>query len=164
MTELTQERLKKLLSYDPDTGVFIWLVRPSHSHVHVGDLAGTKDPSGYIYIKISGKRYFAHRLAWLYVYGEWPRHNIDHKDGIGDNNRIANLRDVTQSINAQNIKKANADSKTGVLGVTRYKGGKYRALIMINGRNKHLGLFDTAEQAHNAYLETKRIYHAGFMI
>jgi hypothetical protein len=88
MTELTAERLRELLNYDPDTGVFTWRVRPVHSH-RVGDIAGSvRTTRGYRLIGVAGRVYKAHRLAWLYMMGEWPKDQIDHINRDPSDNRF----------------------------------------------------------------------------
>lgn len=121
---------------------------------------------GYVVIMIDGKSYQAHRLAWLYIYEKWPDNMIDHLNTIRDDNRITNLRDVEHNINIQNQRRAQKNNKSaGLLGVTFNKlAQKYVAQIKLNGKNKYLGLFDNAEDAHEAYLEAKRQYHAGCTI
>ncbi|MCK9994454.1 MAG: hypothetical protein Dbin4_02974, partial [Alphaproteobacteria bacterium] len=101
MAELTQSRLKELLHYDPDTGVFTRRVQTS-SNARVGDVAGCLHPEGYRHIQIDGKRYAAHRLAWLYMTGEWPTNQLDHLNGVRDDNRWGNLREATHGQNQQN--------------------------------------------------------------
>ena len=99
----------------------------------------------------------------MLYYKKWPNFDIDHINGDRKDNRIVNLRDATAKINAQNIRKAPVNSSTGYLGVTK-KGSKYRAQISLNGSKKHLGYFDTAEEAHERYVEMKRILHPGCTI
>ena len=99
---LTQQQLKEHLSYDYATGVFINLRNKPGRGGGIGSVAGNSNVNGYVYIKVMGKRYMAHRLAWLYHYGEWPVNEIDHINNIKDDNRICNLRDVTHSENQQN--------------------------------------------------------------
>jgi hypothetical protein len=118
---------------------------------------------------VLGKRYYAHRLAWLYEYGEFPEKIIDHIDGNRTNNSIHNLRDVSQALNSQNQKEARIDNGTGYLGVTfdkRPRTAKYRARIGITGCAKRicLGYFETPELAHLAYLDAKRKLHPGNML
>lgn len=154
---LSQERLKELLSYDQSTGLFTWLSRTSN-RVSVGDIAGSAGKLGYVYIRLDGVRYLAHRLAWFYVTGEWPSNNVDHIDGNPSNNRLGNLRNVTQSGNLQNQRRAHSGSTSGVLGV--YPSRKrFTASIKAEGKKKHLGQFDTKEQAHAAYVNAKRVFH-----
>ena len=99
-----------------------------------------------------------HRLAWLYVYGEWPHQQIDHIDGNKLNNRIENLRDVSPYANNENLHNPKKHNSTGVLGV-RKRGNKYHSRIVVNGIEKHLGTFPTAAIAHQAYIDAKRKYH-----
>jgi len=156
--KLTAESLKEMLSYNKNTGLFTWKIKPSQRS-NVGDIAGCSF-KGYIYIKIKGQLYAAHRLAWLYVHGVWPSKRLDHKDTVKDHNWIKNLREVTNSENMQNQTKAQHNSKTGLLGVTFHKNtGKYQAQITINGKIKYLGLFITGKLAYNAYLKEKRKLH-----
>lgn len=156
---LTQDELKSQLHYDPITGIFTRLTKAGSAMI--GDVAGYMQ-DGYIKIRVGKKRQnLAHRLAWFYVHGFWPKKFIDHKNGIRDDNRLVNLREATKSQNQQNIKKANADNlSTGLLGASLHKpSGKYSSRISINGKNVNLGMFATAEEAHQNYLTTKRKHH-----
>jgi hypothetical protein len=161
-TNFTQQRLKELFHYDPDTGVFIRLVRTSN-RIKVGDIAGSLDNHGHLVISVFDSKYLAHRLAWLYMTGEWPTNQIDHKNTIRDDNRWENLREATHSINTQNLRKPHCDNKTGFLGVTQGRKG-FRATIGLGKKDYHLGTFQTAELAHEAYLKAKRKLHAGCTI
>jgi len=98
---LTQSQLKEILTYNPDTGIFTWLVA-SNGRIRVGDIAGTTD-NGYVRIMIERTKYRAHRLAWLYVHGESPKEQIDHINHIRDDNRINNLRCVSCHENFKNM-------------------------------------------------------------
>lgn len=158
---LTQERLKELLSYDPSTGAFTW-VAPLSTRMKAGDLAGYLRKDGYIQIYLEGVRYMAHRLAVLWVKGQFPTDKVDHKNNVRSDNRWDNLREGTQSFNMQNLKKAHKDSVTGLLGAYPY-GDKFRAQIMVSGKLKNLGLFDTAEKAHSEYMAAKAVYHEGMV-
>jgi hypothetical protein len=145
------DELCEMLSYDPETGVFTWLVRPSNC-IHVGDVAGHLNKIGYRAIRIAGHYYLAHRLAWFYMTGEWPLGWMDHSDMVRDNNRWINLREATPSQNRANCG-VNSASLTGLKGVTwKARRNKYEARIMINGKRFSLGFFDTAELAHEAYM------------
>jgi len=158
MTELTQEQLQQLLSYDPDTGIFTNL--KSRGRVKIGSVAGSKYSNGYICIAIDSKRYLAHRLIWLYVYGEFPANQIDHINEVKDDNRLVNLRLATNQENNHNISTPNKNNTSGYLGVYWYKPyGKWLAQIKVNGKDKHLGYFDTGEEASKAYLAAKRKLH-----
>jgi hypothetical protein len=150
MTEniLTQQRLKQLLKYDHETGVFtrIGVVRKL-SRGHIGEVAGTfHSPNGYIRIGVNYKYYRAHRLAWLYVTGEWPKHQIDHINGIKYDNRWCNLRLATSSQNKYNCK-IRQDNKSGYKGV-HYQEGKWIANCTVNKKQYYLGIYDTPLEAH----------------
>ncbi|MDV6347485.1 HNH endonuclease [Nitrosomonas sp. Is35] len=142
---ITQEELKRVLHYDHKTGIFTNLIKRSNN-AKAGAFAGHR-AARYIYINLNGKLYLAHRLAWLYIYGIWPDHHIDHIDGNCLNNAISNLRDVTQSVNCRN-QKLRATNTSGHPGVHWYKAtGKWTANISINGKSVHIGTFATFEEA-----------------
>ncbi len=162
-TKVTAAFVRELFHYDPETGVFTRLVTRQGLGARAGDIAGTRKPSGYLSIWICGANHMAHRLAWLYVHGKWPAHEIDHIDGNRANNAIANLRDVTRSVNHENLRSARSDSAHGFLGVSPFFG-KWKARITVNGKFQHLGTFSTPEEAHAAYLEAKRRLHVGCTI
>lgn len=156
---LTQEYLKELLHYDPLTGIFVWIACRLNGKKS-GEVAGWID-NGYVKISIDNKNYRAHRLAWLYVYGVWPTKHIDHRDHHRSNNRIDNLRDVTQTENNQNQLCAYRNNKLGILGVCFHKAvGKYEAKISINNKQISLGFYKTPEDAEQVYLKTKREVHS----
>lgn len=160
---LTAEQLKTTLDYDAETGVFTWRIRPSKA-VKAGDVAGCVEKRiGYITIGIAGRIYKAHRLAWLYTHGEWPRGLIDHINGNKADNRICNLRDVFADGNSQNVRKPNVRNKSGFMGVIWFQN-KWRASMSVNGKSKWLGDYSTPEEAHQVYLEAKRKYHAACTI
>lgn len=147
---MDQEYLKSILSYDAGTGEFRWLAKISNK-VIVGGVAGGFNTAGYIVIGIGGRTYYAHRLAWIYTTGAAPR-QVDHRDGDRGNNRWLNLRPATNQQNVLNSKRA-ASNTSGFKGVSWHKGGsKWSAYIILDGRKKHLGLHDTPEAAHAAYL------------
>lgn len=145
--ELTSARLREFLHYDAETGVFTWIV--SRKRARAGDVAGCPNKRGYLIIRIEGRNFYAHRLAWLYTFGRWPNNHIDHRDGNEANNAISNLRDATQAQNRANAR-IRANSSTGLKGVTKL-GNRYRALLNSCGKQYHLGVFDTPEQAYEAY-------------
>lgn len=156
---LTQARLKELLRYDPDTGVFTYAcARPK---VRVGAVAGhTHRGHGYRQIKLDGKPYLAHRLAWLYVYGDWPPELLDHIDLDRTNNRIANLRLSDRFLNRQNTR-APANCTSGVKGVNWNKTlGKWHARIAYGNHRHHVGWFATLEDAKQARLQAEIAMHA----
>lgn len=161
--KLTAERLRELLKYDPETGVFTW--KDARKAVSAGSAnAGTLHRSGRIYIGIDYGHYKAHRLAWLYMTGEWPIGEVDHENTVPGDNRWTNLRDVVHQTNMQNLRVAHKDSRTGFLGVGVHESGLYRAQITVNGKQKHLGLFRSAEEAHERYVTAKRQLHEGCTI
>jgi hypothetical protein len=154
---ITAERLRELLSYDPKTGVFQWLY--SRGSARAGAIAGSADSYGYLQTKIDGRMYLNHRLAWMHVNGEWPSGQIDHINGCRSDNRFENLRNVSASVNQQNRKKARVDNKCGWLGVSS-SGKRWQARISYpGGKDVYLGVFDTPELAHSAYLEAKKRFH-----
>lgn len=158
---LTQERLKEVFNYDQLSGEFSNLSDRS-TNSKKGDISGTNS-RGYLVIYLDKKLYFAHRLAWLYVTGEMPSNHIDHINGIKNDNRFANLRDITNAINTQNTRNARpCNQSTKMLGATIDKRrGTFRAQIKLNGKNIYLGDYPTAELAHSAYVEAKRKHHIG---
>lgn len=158
-TDITAEHLRDLLDYSPDTGVFTWIL-PKSSKIKPGDRAGCRDiQSGYRSIWIAGKGRAEHRLAWLYVYGVWPEGDIDHINGISDDNRITNLRDASTSQNCQNQRRARSDNTSGLIGVKTFRPGRWQSSIKANGKYIHLGTFDSPEAAHHAYIAAKRTHH-----
>ena len=161
--ELTQARLKELLQYDPETGVFTRRIATGYrGRYKAGTVAGSLEKdSGYILIGVDGVQYRAHRLAWLYTHGSFPAHGIDHKDTIRSHNWLSNLRPATQSQNGQNLRTPKASNKSGFLGVclSTPLGDKWKATIKVNGKYKFLGVFQTPEEASAAYLSAKRKYH-----
>ncbi len=160
----SQNDLQLVLKYESETGLFYW-IGSKNNRVKNGSVAGSKDSSGHIQIKIFGRTYLAHRLAWLYSHGEWPEQQIDHINGIKSDNRITNLRDVSPRINAENRRLACKTSKSGILGVSWHKASNsWTSSIKTLGKRKHLGCFKTPELAHEAYLNAKRQLHHGCSI
>ena len=159
---LTAERLRAVLQYNQDTGVFTRLQATANA-VKVGEIVGNDGGRGYLRARIDGRSYRLHRLAWLYMTGSWPANQIDHIDGQRSNNAWANLRDVDGAVNQQNRRSMNRTNKSGLLGV-RQSGSRWTAQIEINGRTKYLGTFSTRESAHAAYLQAKRAFHPGFTL
>lgn len=148
---LTQSELKLLVSYEPETGCFVWRPRLDGSIGSkgfnsrcAGKVAGTVSSKGYIHINFSGKIYLAHRLVWLYVYGHFPPLLIDHKDYDKANNRLDNLRLATKAQNNFNRK------KRALAGVSLHSGRWY-SKIRIGGKEVYLGSFDTQEEATQAF-------------
>lgn len=152
---ITASELSELLRYDPESGKIFWKVRRSNL-VYAGREALTASKnSGHKHGRIYRKAYMAHRVAWALHYGEWPDGAIDHINGIPDDNRIENLRLASASENAMN-RRPNKMKKSGLPhGVSVRRNGRYFAQIQKYGRNHHLGLFDTVEQAREAYMNAK---------
>ena len=152
------------LAYEPMTGALTWRVANSVV-VKVGSAINYPAPGKRRYVGINKVQYLAHRLAWAIHFGEWPKGVIDHIDGDASNNKIANLRDVSVRVNTQNIRRARIDNKCGSLGVYQIKSsGKWRAQIKATSCAKHVGCFDTLEEAELAYVEAKRKHHEGCTI
>lgn len=160
---LTAARLKELLHYDPETGVFTWIAGGCLGRNRRHKTAGTKHRRGYIQIQIDGVIYKAHRLAWLYVHGQWPTGLIDHRNGVQDENRFGNLRDATFLINSQNRRGPQRNTSSGLLGAHKHQNA-FTSRIRVDGAIKHLGSFKSAEEAHAAYLTAKRQLHEGCTI
>lgn len=144
------ERIQELLSYEPETGILRWKIK-RHGTADVGSQAGSINCKGYRCIKIDGKLYQAHRVGWALAHACWPTGSIDHKDRNRDNNRLDNLRAATNSQNSANSKRP-IHNTSGLKGVTWHKQRqKWASQIRKNGKNMHLGLFETPEAAHEAY-------------
>jgi hypothetical protein len=158
--EITSDRLRELLHYNPETGIFTRrLDRGGHK---AGEIMGSGSHRGYKKIGIDMHRYYAHRLAWLYVYGEMPT-VIDHINGDTLDNRIENLRNVDQLGNLQNIRQLSKANTSGFTGVSR-KRNKWTAALSLNNENIRLGVYETKQAAHTAYVEAKRKFHPMSML
>lgn len=157
---LTQERLKELFSYDAKTGEFLRIKSlkggQKDGFIAFGSTSKTRHRS----IGVDGKRYQAHRLAWFYVHGEWPKGEIDHIDHNPENNAMSNLRDGTKAQNMQNLIKPRSNNKSGYLGVWWCKGMRaWKAGICKERIYETIGYFSTAEEASIAYINRKREIH-----
>ena len=162
--DLTAQRLREILFYDPETGLLTWIASPAR-RVTAGDEAGCLTEQGYRKVSLSGGRFYTHRLAWLYTTGEWPTGEIDHINGKRSDNRIENLRDVSRSRNNQNRRHAAKNSLSGLLGVEWHsKSGLWQARIKTDTGRVALGYYKTAEEAHQVYLIAKRRLHEGCTI
>lgn len=143
---LTQAELKKILNYNENTGTFSWKVKVSRN-VNIGDVTGSMDGKGYLWIKIKGKSYSAHRLAWLFVHGYLPENDIDHRNRIRDDNSLSNLREVSKICNGQNCV-IGSNNSSGFNGVSFNKQSKkWRASMRVNGMGIYLGSHDTVIDA-----------------
>lgn len=142
--------LRKIVSYNEATGEFI--------NLNSDAIAGNLNGNGYVYIKISGKSYRAHRLAWLYVNGSLPSNPIDHINGIRHDNRIANLRECTNAENSHNQRRPQGTNP--YIGVSFHKrSGLWQASIKKDKKQMHLGYFKNPEDARDAYIRAKQLLH-----
>ncbi len=152
-SNLTQERLKEVLSYDPSTGDFIWLITRGRNAPAGTKASQSVNSQGYRQIMIDQQHFKAHRLVWFYVYGVWPEADIDHINGVRSDNRIINLRALSRSDNVMN-----SPRKCGTY-TSRYRGVHYHKPVqkwVAKYKGKYLGAFDTEEEAHEAYLTEAR--------
>lgn len=158
MSDLTQERIRELLFYEEETGKFFYKI--PKGRMLAGDPAGASRKNGYVIIIIDGKSRQAHRLAWLYVYGKWPDGVIDHINGNPGDNRIVNLRDVSQSENQQNRHSIDPRNRVGCMGVTwDSEKQRWRSRIILKGKYISLGRHKTAEEAIAARKAAELIYY-----
>ena len=154
----TAEEVRAALDYDPFTGVFRWRWRadvlPWINTRCAGKVAGSLDRRSrtniYITIRLNGRLYLAHRLAWVWMTGEWPDGDLDHENTDGTDNRFINLRPATRTQNNGNQRLSRANT-TGLKGVSPLPNGRYQAQIAYQGKNHRLGHFDSPEEAHDAY-------------
>ncbi len=158
--KITQERLKEILTYDPESGSFVWKIKRRGMRARVGDLAGSVDKDGYWQISVDGHLYRAHRLAWLYMTGQWPELGIDHRDCDRTNNRWLNLREADHF---QNVFNRRGYSSSGFKGVSWDKvRQRWKSRITAHGRTYFLGYFDSAELAHLAFKSAVKSLHGEF--
>ncbi len=162
---LTQEALRQLLTYDPATGHFTR--RVTRGRAVAGSRAGFAQTQGYIQIGVNRSFYLAHRLAWLYMTGDWPVAEIDHRDGDKANNKWVNLRSATRTENCANARKRR--SYKGVACSSPFKGvsfckstGRWQSHICKHGRMFYLGMFDTQEEAHATYVRAATEMHGAY--
>jgi hypothetical protein len=161
MTEqiLTQEKLKTLLSYDPDTGVLTWQSKPSRG-IKVGRQAGTPTSQGYLALQINKKKMLVHRAIWFYVHGVWPPEEIDHINHVRDDNRLCNLRLANRLENSHNTQKheKNLSGHKGVAWHNRNK--KWQVQMRFAGKNYYVGQFSDLQDAIQARLQTETKLYA----
>jgi len=170
---ITQETLRSILDYNPETGIFIWKAKDEslpcyHNSIrgwnkkYAGHEAGNIMNTGYRAIVIDYEDYLAHRLAWLYVYGYFPKECIDHIDLDRGNNKIINLREATRRNNNCNmgISKKNTSGFKGVYWNVAAK--KWQAYISVNNKSKYLGVYKNKEDAYKAFCDAAKKYHGEF--
>jgi hypothetical protein len=160
-SELTAAKLRSVLDYEPDTGIFRWKVkRIGRGKSNVGDIAGTSAPKGNRKVGLFRQRYEESRLAFLWMTGKWPPNLVDHINSDRSDNRWSNLRPANHSQNGANAK---GRSLTGFKGVTiDRRRGRFKSQIKVNYQMINLGSFDTAEQAHAAYLVAAKSHFGEF--
>lgn len=157
---LTQNKLKELLNYDPETGIFTWKISTS-PYIKVGRVTGTAPTKRYIQIGINRRYYLAHRLAWLWMTGSWPSSDIDHINTDRSDNRFSNLREATNGQNSMN-RSALRNSKTGVKGVSWSRGSKsWKVQVTINKKLHHKS-FKDFDDAVAAAKEMRERLHGEF--
>jgi len=159
MTTITVDDVKSALNYDPETGVFTWKVRRGQRG-KVGASAGCSH-RGYVRIALYGKSYMAHVLAFFYMTGDWPLHEIDHKDGDKANNRWANLREATRAQNMRN-RSAYKNNKLGLKGISMHARGRYQVTIYADKRPIYMGLYVSLDEAVKVRDRALKDVHADF--
>ena len=158
---ITADDARQFLNYNPETGHLTWKV--SFRANVAGEQAGCLHKrTGYWRVGLLGDKHLAHRLAWLIVHGEWPNDHIDHINGNRSDNRLSNLRVASQLINAQNRRTSIAGAKSSLLGAQWHKSsGLWKSVIRYQARQVHIGMFKTEQEAHQAYVQAKRVLHEG---
>ncbi len=164
---ISYEEVRANFSYNKKTGFFTWRVqkRSRGGLTKIGQRVGCLTSNGYLRTTLYGKCYSVHRLIWLYVTGSWTKQDIDHKNGIKDDNRWLNLREAPRSINQENFRKAFVTNKSKLIGAWRSSNGRrWRSIIQVKRKRIFLGYFDSAMEAHLAYIAAKRRLHEGCTI
>ena len=159
MNLVSAERLRQMLSYDPGSGNFTWL-NPPKNHAGLKGVIAGNSATGYVAIKIDGRKYKAHRLAWLYVHGEWPKHEIDHRNCCKLDNRIDNLRPATNPQNQAN--KNRVLGKAVPKGVRLLPSGNFQARISVGRKLLSIGTFADEKQAQEKYFEHSQKHYGEF--
>jgi HNH endonuclease len=150
--------VRDLLSHKD--GRLFWKVDVGRwGRIKAGTFTGSMRRDGYLEVGLQKTVYLAHHLVFVIEYGRWPERMMDHINGIRNDNRPCNLREISESGNSENKHGPQKNNELGVLGVHKLHYGKYRARIQVNGKPSHIGVFDTAEEAHAAYIGAKRALH-----
>jgi hypothetical protein len=158
---IEHSELVRRYCYDPETGVFTR--KTTVSKHKAGTVCGSRQHHNYLRISIDKRPYWAHRLAWFYVHAEWPKKDIDHINGDGGDNRIANLREATMSQNLMNTK-TRTDNTSGFKGVSKdNRRGRWEAYVHKDGKKKSLGSYKTKEEAARAYVAAATAMHGEFV-
>lgn len=153
---ISRDEILESLKYDGESGQFTW--KKQKGPKRPGDIAGSKHAEGYVQVMINGSNYLAHRLAWVVVYGEEPDSDIDHKNGIRNDNRISNLRIAERFENMQNTESIGKNGKLKGSSFNK-RSGKYESKICHKYKTIHLGEYETEQEAHEAYLKAKIEIH-----
>lgn len=159
--QVTVDRLREVFISNPESGKLTWRISTS-IRTFAGDPAGRVCRYGYRRIDLDGTTLFAHRIAWAMFHGSWPAGPLDHINRLKDDNRISNLRECTQSQNAQN-RKAAINNRHGTKGITPLRNGKWQAQIRVNGKNMFLGSFVDKHDASNAYNTAAKLAFGDFV-
>ena len=155
-------KLKSILLYNEDTGKFTWKIKPPRSKINVNDEAGCLDQKGYVKIQVQGVSYYGHRLAWAFIYDDWPSEEIDHVNCVKSDNRACNLRSANRSQNQANIP-IRITNKLGIKGVSKVKGRNlFVAKIVVSGKREHLGYYKSTIEAGEAYRVAAEKYFGCF--
>jgi hypothetical protein len=161
---LTLDELRQTFDYDPDTGQFVWKWRDDvglqWNRKNAGKIAGHVSVKGHVHLMINKRRFYAHRLAWLYMTGTYPSEDVDHINGVKSDNRFSNLREASRTENNYN-RKIQRNNKVGVKGVYPHKD-RFKSQLVVDGKIKHIGVFKTVEEAQAAYQEAVKKYHGKF--
>lgn len=157
---ISTERLRSILEYNAETGVFRRKIRAAK--MDVGSVVGARHSQDYLYARIENRLMFMHRVAWQYVYGSPPVGEIDHINGDRSDNRICNLRLSNRQQNSANTKRR-YNNRAGAKGVVIDKrNGSIRAYIHVNSKTKYLGTFETIKDASSAYLKAAKEHFLDF--
>lgn len=159
MPVISVDRLREVLRYDPQSGLFFWRVQKSR-RIGPGCQAGWTNSKGYVEIQVDGSIYKAHRLAWFYVHGQWPVAEIDHKGLCPSDNSLPRIREATKSQNGAN-RRRQSNNQCGFKGVCQH-GTKWRAQITKDGKRRNIGVFDTPALAHAAYIDAAMELHGEY--